>query len=81
VGNITANNRSFSKFEAKHWLGKRSEVRGVAMNPVDHSHGGGEGKTPIGRKKPVTPWGYSALGKKSRKRNRYNDASILRRRE
>nr|AET48208.1 ribosomal protein L2 [Pinus heldreichii] len=81
VGNITANNRSFGKAGAKRWLGKRSEVRGVAMNPVDHPHGGGEGRTPIGRKKPVTPWGYSALGKKSRKRNRYSDASILRRRE
>jgi large subunit ribosomal protein L2 len=67
VGNITANNRSFGKAGAKRWLGKRSEVRGVAMNPVDHPHGGGEGRTPIGRKKPVTPWGYSALGKKSRK--------------
>jgi large subunit ribosomal protein L2 len=79
VGNITANNRSFGKAGAKRWLDKRSEVRGVAMNPVDHPHGGGEGRTPIDRKKPVTPWGYSALGKKIRKRNRYSDASILRR--
>jgi large subunit ribosomal protein L2 len=55
VGNITANNRSFGKVGAKRWLGKSSEVRGVAMNPVDHPHGGGEGRTPIGRKKTVTP--------------------------
>jgi large subunit ribosomal protein L2 len=55
VGNITANNRSFNKFGAKIWLAKRSEVRGVAMNPVDHPHGGGEGRTLIGRKKPVSP--------------------------
>jgi large subunit ribosomal protein L2 len=79
VGNITTNNRSFGKAGAKCWLGKCSELRGVAMNPVDHPHGGGEGRTPIGRKKPLTPWGYSALGKKSWKRNRYSDASILRR--
>jgi large subunit ribosomal protein L2 len=81
VANITANNRSFGKSRAKRWLGKRSEVRGVAMNPVDHPHGGEEGKTPIGRKKPMTPWGYSALGKKSQKRNRYSDTSILHQRE
>jgi large subunit ribosomal protein L2 len=81
VGNITTNNTSFSKAGAKRWLGKHSKVRGVAMNPIDHPHGGGEGRTPIGRKKPVTPWGYSVLGKKSQKRNRYSDASILRRHE
>jgi large subunit ribosomal protein L2 len=55
VGNRTSNNRSFGKARAKRWLGKRFEVRGVSMNPVDHPHGGGEGRTPIGRKKPVTP--------------------------
>jgi len=81
VGNITANNISFGKTGAKRWLGKRYEVRAVAMNPVDHPHGGGEGRTLIGRKKPVTPSAYSALGKKSRKRNRYSDSSILRRSE
>ena len=44
--------------ESKCWLGKRPVVRGVVMNPVDHLHGGGEGRAPIGRKKPTTPWGY-----------------------
>nr|YP_009144074.1 ribosomal protein L2 [Wollemia nobilis]AKE36590.1 ribosomal protein L2 [Wollemia nobilis] len=81
VGNVNSNNRTLGKAGSKRWLGKRSEVRGVVMNPVDHPHGGGEGRAPIGRKKPVTPWGYSALGRKSRKRNRYSDASILRRRK
>nr|YP_009512051.1 ribosomal protein L2 [Araucaria angustifolia]YP_009722060.1 ribosomal protein L2 [Araucaria araucana]YP_009722141.1 ribosomal protein L2 [Araucaria bidwillii]ATL58927.1 ribosomal protein L2 [Araucaria araucana]ATL59009.1 ribosomal protein L2 [Araucaria angustifolia]ATL59092.1 ribosomal protein L2 [Araucaria bidwillii]AXI97977.1 ribosomal protein L2 [Araucaria angustifolia] len=81
VGNVNSNNRALGKAGSKRWLGKRSEVRGVVMNPVDHPHGGGEGRAPIGRKKPVTPWGYSALGRKSRKRNRYSDTSILRRRK
>nr|YP_009387707.1 ribosomal protein L2 [Hansenia forbesii]QHS71267.1 ribosomal protein L2 [Haplosphaera phaea]ART32559.1 ribosomal protein L2 [Hansenia forbesii]QHV37973.1 ribosomal protein L2 [Hansenia forbesii]QHV38143.1 ribosomal protein L2 [Hansenia forbesii]QHV38228.1 ribosomal protein L2 [Hansenia forbesii] len=62
------------------WLGKRPVVRGVVMNPVDHPHGGGEGRAPIGRKKPTTPWGYPALGRRSRKRNKYSDNLILRRR-
>nr|QYB21582.1 ribosomal protein L2 [Halocarpus bidwillii] len=81
VGNVNSSNRALGKAGAKRWLGKRSEVRGVVMNPVDHPHGGGEGRSPIGRKKPVTPWGYSALGRKSRRRNKYSDASILRRRK
>nr|YP_009113528.1 ribosomal protein L2 [Bowenia serrulata]AFR13704.1 ribosomal protein L2 [Bowenia serrulata]BAL03679.1 ribosomal protein L2 [Bowenia serrulata] len=81
VGNVNVNNRAFGKAGSKRWLGKRPRVRGVVMNPVDHPHGGGEGRTPIGRKKPVTPWGYTALGRKSRKNNRYSDASILRRRK
>nr|YP_009701092.1 ribosomal protein L2 [Parasitaxus usta]YP_009701102.1 ribosomal protein L2 [Parasitaxus usta]QEQ14297.1 ribosomal protein L2 [Parasitaxus usta]QEQ14308.1 ribosomal protein L2 [Parasitaxus usta] len=81
VGNVNSSNRALGKAGAKRWLGKRSEVRGVVMNPVDHPHGGGEGRAPIGRKKPVTPWGSSALGRKSRKRNKYSDASILRRRK
>ncbi|GKE66030.1 ribosomal protein L2, partial [Tanacetum coccineum] len=65
---------------SKRWLGKRPVVRGVVMNPVDHPHGGGEGRAPIGRKKPTTPWGYPALGKRTRKRNKYSDNLILRRR-
>ena len=65
---------------SKRWLGKRPVVRGVVMNPVDHPHGGGEGRAPIGRKKPTTPWGYPALGRRSRKRNKYSDNLILRRR-
>nr|YP_009240131.1 ribosomal protein L2 [Sciadopitys verticillata]AMO00753.1 ribosomal protein L2 [Sciadopitys verticillata]BAK86732.1 ribosomal protein L2 [Sciadopitys verticillata]BAW34550.1 ribosomal protein L2 [Sciadopitys verticillata]BCK60719.1 ribosomal protein L2 [Sciadopitys verticillata] len=81
VGNIHWKNKTLGKAGSKRWLGRRPEVRGVVMNPVDHPHGGGEGRSPIGRKKPVTPWGYSALGRKTRKRNRYSDTSILRRRK
>ncbi|KAL2905279.1 50S ribosomal protein L2 chloroplastic, partial [Bienertia sinuspersici] len=65
---------------SKRWLGKRPVVRGVVMNPVDHPHGGGEGRAPIGRKNPTTPWGYPALGRRSRKRNKYSDNFIIRRR-
>jgi len=50
------------------------------MNPVDHPHGGGEGRAPIGRKKPATPWGFCALGRRSRKRKKYSDNLILHRR-
>ena len=51
------------------------------MNPIDHPHGGGEGRSPIGKPKPVTPWGKPALGKKTRKRKKYSDRYILRRRK
>ncbi|TYH49875.1 hypothetical protein ES332_D10G166000v1 [Gossypium tomentosum] len=60
-------------------LGKRPVVRVVVMNPVDHPHGGGKGRAPIGRKKPATLWGYPALGR-SRKKNKYSDNLILHRR-
>ncbi len=63
------------------WKGKRPAVRGVAMNPVDHPHGGGEGKAPIGRKTPVSPWGQPALGHKTRKKNKASDKYIVRRRK
>jgi len=80
VGNAGVNQKSLGRAGSKRWLGKRPIVRGVVMNPVDHPHGGGEGRAPIGRKKPVTPWGYPALGRRSRKRNKYSDNLILRRR-
>ncbi|CAI9775862.1 unnamed protein product [Fraxinus pennsylvanica] len=80
VGNVGANQKSLGRAGSKRWLGKRPVVRGVVMNPVDHPHGGGEGRAPIGRKKPTTPWGYPALGSRSRKRNKYSDNLILRRR-
>lgn len=80
VGNVTANQKSLGRAGSKRWLGKRPVVRGVVMNPVDHPHGGGEGRAPIGRKSPTTPWGYPALGRRSRKRNKYSDNLILRRR-
>nr|YP_010476038.1 ribosomal protein L2 [Corydalis hamata]UVH70325.1 ribosomal protein L2 [Corydalis hamata] len=83
VGNINIGVRQKSLMRragSKRWLGKRPVVRGVVMNPVDHPHGGGEGRAPIGRKHPTTPWGYPALGRRSRKRNKYSDSFILRRR-
>nr|QUG10541.1 ribosomal protein L2 [Hymenophyllum wrightii] len=81
VGNADTNNEDLGKAGSKRWLGKRPKVRGTAMNPVDHPHGGGEGRTPIGRKKPSTPWGYTALGKISRKSKKYSDLFIIRRRK
>jgi large subunit ribosomal protein L2 len=62
------------------WLGKRPTVRGSVMNPCDHPHGGGEGRTPIGRSRPVTPWGKPALGIKTRKTKKVSNSYILRRR-
>ncbi len=66
VGNIDCNNITIGKAGRNRWLGKKPTVRGIAMNPVDHPHGGGEGKSPIGRNLPVTPWGKPALGVKTR---------------
>nr|YP_010007046.1 ribosomal protein L2 [Passiflora haematostigma]YP_010007507.1 ribosomal protein L2 [Passiflora rhamnifolia]QNR05813.1 ribosomal protein L2 [Passiflora haematostigma]QNR06350.1 ribosomal protein L2 [Passiflora rhamnifolia] len=80
VGNVGMKLKSLGRAGSKCWLGKRPVVRGVVMNPVDHPHGGGAGKSPIGRKEPATPWGYPALGRRSRKRNKYSDNLILRRR-
>lgn len=80
VGNVGANQKSLGRAGSKRWLGKRPVVRGVVMNTVDHPHGGGEGRAPIGRKKPTTPRGYPALGRRSRKRNKYSDNLIVRRR-
>nr|AKZ31116.1 ribosomal protein L2 [Scaevola collaris] len=80
VGNVGVNQKNLGRAGSKRWLGKRPVVRGVVMNAVDHPHGGGEGKAPIGRKKPTTPWGYPTLGKKTRKSNKYNKNLILRRR-
>nr|YP_009413652.1 ribosomal protein L2 [Pityopus californicus]ASN79025.1 ribosomal protein L2 [Pityopus californicus] len=81
VGKGGLNQKSLGKAGSKRWLGKRPVVRGVVMNPVDHPHGGGTGKASIGRKKPTTPWGYPTLGRRSRKKNKYSDNFILRRRK
>jgi large subunit ribosomal protein L2 len=81
VGNIDANNRKLGKAGAKRWLGRRPKVRGVVMNAADHPHGGGEGRAPIGRKRPLTPWGRPTLGKRSRSRQKYSENLILRRRK
>lgn len=74
-------NTRLGKAGRKRWLGKRPHVRGVVMNPCDHPHGGGEGRAPIGRKRPVTPWGKPALGVKTRKRKKFSNIFILRRRK
>nr|UDZ60828.1 ribosomal protein L2 [Sagittaria montevidensis] len=81
VGNVGVKLKSLGRAGSKCWLGKRPVVRGVVMNPVDHPHGGGEGKAPIGRKRPMTPWGYPTLGRRSRKSKKYSDSLILRRRK
>lgn len=78
VSNPDQQNISIGKAGRNRWLGKRPEVRGVAMNPVDHPHGGGEGRTSGGRH-PVTPWGKPTKGKKTRS-NKATDKFILRRR-
>ncbi|PSR21400.1 MAG: 50S ribosomal protein L2 [Sulfobacillus acidophilus] len=81
VGNVEHENISIGKAGRSRWAGRRPSVRGVVMNPVDHPHGGGEGKAPIGRKHPVTPWGKPALGKKTRKKRKASDRLIVRRRK
>ena len=78
VSNPDRSNQSIGKAGRNRWLGKRPHVRGVAMNPIDHPHGGGEGRTSGGRH-PVTPWGQPTKGKKTRK-NKATDKFIIRRR-
>ena len=80
VGNIDHSNVSIGKAGRKRHMGVRPTVRGSVMNPVDHPHGGGEGKSPIGRPGPVTPWGKPTLGYKTRKaKNRTNKFIVKRR--
>jgi large subunit ribosomal protein L2 len=76
VGNIEQQQIVRGKAGRSRWLGIRPHVRGSAMNPVDHGHGGGEGRCPIGRPAPLTPWGKPALGKKTRKTKKYSDALV-----
>ena len=80
VGNIDFANIMLGKAGRKRHMGIRPTVRGSVMNPNDHPHGGGEGKSPIGRPGPVTPWGKPALGHKTRKTKNVNDKFIVRRR-
>jgi large subunit ribosomal protein L2 len=80
VGNDEHNLRSFGKAGAKRWRGIRPTVRGVVMNPVDHPHGGGEGRSGQGNPHPVSPWGWHTKGKKTRK-NKRTDGFIVRRRK
>nr|YP_004581373.1 ribosomal protein L2 [Schizomeris leibleinii]AEH05387.1 ribosomal protein L2 [Schizomeris leibleinii] len=81
VGNIEAYSIVVGKAGRMRWLGKRPTVRGSVMNPVDHPHGGGEGRAPIGRSRPVTPWGKPALGQPTRKPKKQSNKLILRRRK
>ncbi len=80
VGNLDYENVSIGKAGRTRHMGIRPTVRGVVMNPVDHPHGGGEGRAPIGRPAPVTPWGKPTLGYKTRKKNKPSDKYITRRR-
>lgn len=77
VGNSDHGNINIGKAGRTRWMGIRPTVRGSVMNPNDHPHGGGEGRTPIGRKAPVSPWGKNAKGAKTRKRTNLNDQFIV----
>jgi large subunit ribosomal protein L2 len=81
IGNIEHENLTIGKAGRSRWMGKRPTVRGSVMNPVDHPHGGGEGRAPIGLKRPETPWGKPTLGYKTRKKNKDSDRLIVRRRK
>jgi large subunit ribosomal protein L2 len=81
VGNEQHELINIGKAGRNRWKGKRPTVRGSVMNPVDHPHGGGEGKSPIGRKAPLTPWGKVALGLKTRKKKNRSSSLIIRRRK
>lgn len=80
VGNLEHENISIGKAGRTRWMGKRPTVRGVVMNPCDHPHGGGEGRSPIGRPSPVTPWGKPTLGYKTRQKKKSTDKYIVKRR-
>ena len=81
VGNLDHELVNLGKAGRKRHMGIRPTVRGSVMNPVDHPHGGGEGRAPIGRKAPVTPWGKPALGYKTRKKKKSSDKLIVSRRK
>ena len=80
IGNIDHENIAIGKAGRTRWLGIRPANRGVAMNPNDHPHGGGEGHSPVGRKRPVTPWGKSAYGTRTRVKKKASSKLILKRR-
>lgn len=79
VGNLEHENITIGKAGRSRWMGVRPANRGVVMNPCDHPHGGGEGRAPVGRKHPVTPWGKCAMGAKTR-RKKASDKLIVKRR-
>lgn len=80
IGNVEHESCSLGKAGRMRWLGRRGRVRGVVMNPVDHPHGGGEGKAPQGNPHPVSPWGQKSKGLKTRNRRKYSSPYIVRRR-
>ena len=80
IGNLEHEIISIGKAGRKRHMGIRPSVRGVVMNPVDHPHGGGEGRAPVGRPGPLTPWGKPALGYKTRKNKKESDKYIVTRR-
>jgi large subunit ribosomal protein L2 len=81
LSNLDAYGVRIAKAGRNRWLGWRPTVRGVVMNACDHPHGGGEGRSPIGRAQPYTPWGKPALGIKTRKHKKYSDVLIIRRKK
>ena len=81
VGNIDHENITIGKAGRKRHMGIRPTVRGAVMNPNDHPHGGGEGRSPVGRPSPMTPWGKPALGYKTRKKNKHSDKYIVSKRK
>lgn len=81
VGNVEHENLTLGKAGKSRHRGRRPHVRGSAMNPVDHPHGGGEGRAPIGMPSPLTPWGKPTLGYKTRPKNKKSDKYIVRRRK
>ena len=81
VGNTDHENVNIGKAGRKRHMGIRPTVRGSVMNPVDHPHGGGEGRAPVGHAGPLTPWGKPALGYKTRKKNKQSDKFIVKRRK
>lgn len=80
IGNLDHENITLGKAGRSRWLGIRPANRGVAMNPNDHPHGGGEGHSPVGRKRPVTPWGKSAFGTRTRRAKKASSKLIVSRR-
>jgi len=81
TSNIEHENIRLGKAGRSRWLGRRPQSRGVVMNPVDHPHGGGEGKSPQGNPHPVSPWGFHTKGKKTRKKSKESGKFILKRRK
>ncbi|MEI6509929.1 MAG: 50S ribosomal protein L2 [bacterium] len=81
LSNVDHENVSLGKAGRSRWLGWRPTVRGVAQNPVDHPHGGGEGKSPVGMPSPRSPWGQPTLGYKTRRGQKYSDKYIVKRRK